>query len=76
MHLSRQNSTPGKKMQCWQYPITGRIYKQDNLTLYNIILCNIADTSDEFTYVNPYINKEYGRTDIKALRIRYENIAI
>ena len=31
---------------------------------------------DAFTYVKPYINKEDGRTDIKALRIRYENVAM
>ena len=27
------------------------------------------------TYVKPYIKKDDGRTDIKALRIRYENVA-
>ena len=45
--------------------ITGRLYKQDNLTVHNIILRNIADASDAFTYVKPYIKKEDGRTDIK-----------
>ena len=37
---------------------------------------NIADASDAFTYVKPYIKKDDGRTDIKALRSRYENIAM
>ena len=57
-------------------PHTGRLYKQDNLTVHNIILHNIDDTSDAFTYVKPYINKDYGRTDIKAFRSRYENVAM
>ena len=57
-------------------PLTGELYKQDNLTVHNIILHNIADTSDAFTYVNPYIKKNDGRTDIKALRSRYENVAM
>ena len=41
--------------------------------MYNIILCNISDTSDAFTYVKPYIKKDDGRTDIKVLCSRYEN---
>ena len=53
-------------------PLTRRLYKQDNLTVHNIILCNIADASDAFTYVKPYIKKYNGRTDIKALRSRYK----
>ena len=42
----------------------------------NIILRNIADASDLFTYVKPYIKKDDGRTDIKALSSRYENGAM
>ena len=57
-------------------PLTGRLYKQDNLTVNNIILRNIADASDAFTYVKPYIKKDDGRTDIKALRSKYENVAM
>ena len=56
--------------------LTGILYKQDNLTVHKIILPNIADASDSFTYVKSYINKVDGRTDIKALRSRYENVAI
>ena len=56
-------------------PLTGRLYKQDKLTVHNMILLNIADTSYSFTYVKPYTNKEDGRTDTKVLRSRYENIA-
>ena len=51
-------------------------YKQDNLTVNNIIYCNIYYTSDAFTYVKPYIKKDDGRTDIKALCSRYENVSI
>ena len=58
------------------FPVTGRLYKQYKLTVHNIILRNIADASDAFTHVNPYINKYDGRTDIKALRSRYENVAM
>ena len=57
-------------------PLTGRLYKQDNLTVHNIILRNIADTSDEFTSLKPYIKKDDGRTDIKALCSKYENFAM
>ena len=57
-------------------PLTGILYKQDNLTVHKIILPNIADASDSFIYVKPYIKKVDGRTDIKALRSRYENVAI
>ena len=56
-------------------PLTGRLYKQDNHTVHNITLRNIADASDAFTYVKIYIKKGDGRTDIKALRSRYENFA-
>ena len=55
-------------------PLTGKLYKQYSLTVHNIILCNIADTLYTFTYVKPYIKKEDGRTDIKLLRSRYENV--
>ena len=55
-------------------PLTGRLYKQDNLTVHNIILCNIADASDEFTSMKLYIKKDDGKTDIKALHSRYENV--
>ena len=54
-------------------PLTGRIYKQDNLTVHNIILRKTADTSDVFTYVKPYIKKDDVITYIKAFHIRYEN---
>ena len=35
-----------------------------------------ARVRDAFTYVKLYIKKDNGRTDIKALRSRYENFTI
>ena len=82
-YLIRQNDVPDQTEQdTWEekavlaVPLTGRLYKQDNLTVHNIILCNIADASDVFTFVKPYIKKDDGRTDIKALCSWYENVAM
>jgi hypothetical protein len=50
--------------------------KQDRLTVHNIVLRNIADGSDAFTYVKPHLKKDNGRVDIKALRDQYENPAM
>ena len=82
-YVIRENDAPDQKERnTWEeksvlaVSITGRIYKQDNLMLHNIILRNIADTSDAFTYVKPYIKKDDGRTDIKVLRSRHENVAM
>ena len=44
--------------------------------MHSVILYNIADASDAFTYVKPYINKVDVRDDIKALCSRYENVAM
>ena len=44
--------------------------------MQNIILQKIADASDAFTYVKPYIKKDNGRSDIKALRSGYENVSM
>ena len=60
----------------FEVPLTGRLYKQDNLTVHKINLRNIADTSDSFTYVRQCINKEDVRSDIKAMRSRYKNVAM
>ena len=35
-----------------------------------------ARVKDAFIYVKTYIKKDDGRTDIKALRSRYENVAM
>ena len=61
-YVIRENNAPDQtECNTWEensvlaVPLTRRLYKQDNLTVYNIIFRNIADTSDTFTYVNPYI---------------------
>ena len=59
-----------------EVPLTGRLYKQDNLTLHNIILRNIDDASDAFTYVKSYIKKDNVRSEVRLLRSRYENVSI
>ena len=82
-YVIRENNSPDHtERDTWEekavleVPLTTRLYNQDNLTVQNTILRNIADASDAFTYMKPYIKKDYGRTDIKALRSRYENVAI
>ena len=57
-------------------PHEGNAYLQDKLTVYNIILRNIVDVSDAFTYVKPYLKKDDWRLDIQSLRGRYENAAM
>ena len=75
-HLIRQNDTFGKKKAVLEAPLTGILYKQDNLTVHNIILLNIADASDVLTYVKAYTQKDDVRADIKTLRSRYEKVAM
>ena len=60
-----ENNTPDKtERDTWEeksvlsVPLTGRLYKQEKPTVHNIILHNIADASDAFTYVKPYIKKD------------------
>ena len=68
--------------ETWEYkamlavPHEGNVYLQDKLTLNNIIHQNIADGSDAFTYVKPYIKKDDGRLDTQAPRGRYEYAAM
>ena len=79
----RENETPDQtEHDTWEekavlsFPLTRRLYKQDNLTVHNTILRKIADASDALTYVKPYIKKDDGRADIKALSIRYKKDAM
>ena len=82
-YVIRENNTPDQtEQETWEekevlaVPLTGRLYKQDSLTVHNIILRNIADVSYAFTYVKPYIKKDNVRTDIEALRSRYKNVVM
>ena len=54
-------------------PHEGPSFAQDSLTGHNIILSNISDGSDAFTYVKPHIKWDNGRTDVKALCKGYDN---
>ena len=55
--------------------LTGPEFNIDKMTVHQIILRNVAEDSDAYTYLKPRIRDENGRTDIKALRLRYENQA-
>ena len=57
-------------------PHEGNAYLQDKLMVNNIVLRNIVDVSDAFTYIKPYLNKDDRRLDIQAPRGRYENAAM
>ena len=49
-------------------PHKGNAYFKNKLTVHNIILHNISDGSDAFTYVKTYLKKDDKRLDIQALR--------
>ena len=82
-YVIREDDDPNlADQETWEHkamlaaPHKGNAYLQDKLTVHNIILCNIADGSDAFTYVKPYLNKDDGRLDIQDLRRQYENSAM
>jgi hypothetical protein len=82
-YVIRENDAPNlEEQETWEeraslaVPLSGNAYAQDRLTVHNIILRNIADGSDAFTYVKPHLKKDNGRTDILSLRERYENPAM
>ena len=54
----------------------GSAYNQDKLTVHNMIIRNIANGSNTYNYVNPDINIDDGRREIKELRGRYKNSAM
>ena len=57
-------------------PHEGINYVQYQQAVHNIMLRNIADGSDAFTYIKDLIIQDNGRTDTKALRDQYENASI
>ena len=82
-YVIRENDAPDQtERKTWEEksvlesPLIRILHKKDNLTVHNILLRNIADTSDASTYMKPYIKKDDGRDDIKSLRSKYENFAI
>ena len=57
-------------------PHAGNKYRLDTLAVHGVILRNIAESSDAYTYVKMNIRLDDGRVDIKELRARYENPAM
>ena len=55
--------------------LTGTEFTQDARTVHKIIMKNIHEDSDAYTYVKTLIRHRDGRRDIKALRERYASDA-
>ena len=55
--------------------LTGVEFSQDARTIHKIILKNVHEDSDAYTYVKPLIRHRNGRRDILALRERYSSDA-
>ena len=54
-------------------PLSGRDFKQDAKTVHNIILKNLSENSEAYTYIENSLDNQDGRVDILALRLRYAN---
>ena len=54
-------------------PLEGKKYIQDRKLVHQIIIRNVADDSDAYTYLKPNVAKENGRMDYKALSERYDS---
>ena len=57
-------------------PRAGNTYILDPLAVHGMILHNIAESSDAYTYVKTNTRQDDGRVYITALRARYENAAM
>ena len=55
--------------------LTGVEYAQDARTVHKIILKNVHEDSDAYTYIKPLLRHRNGRRDILALRERYASNA-
>ena len=82
-YVIRQNDAPDLSGQAnWEErdriaaPHAGNTYRMNTLAVHRVILRNIAESSDAYTYVKTNIRLDDGRVDIKALRVRYENPAM
>ena len=74
-YVIREDDDPNiADQETWEYkamlaaPHKGNACLQDNLTVHNIILRNIADGLVAFAYVKPYLKKHDKILDIQALR--------
>ena len=55
--------------------LTGEDFKIDARTVHKIILQNVNEDSDAYTYVQPLLRKQNGGLDMLALNDRYHNNA-
>lgn len=55
--------------------LTGQEFQQDARTVHKIIMKNVHEDSDAYTYIKTLIRHRNGRRDIKALRERYSSDA-
>eukprot|EP00980_Cylindrotheca_fusiformis_P022724 scaffold9646_cov133-Cylindrotheca_fusiformis.AAC.7 len=55
--------------------LTGENFKFDAHIVHQLILKNLSEDSDAYTYIRPHLKHQNGRLDIKALRDRYSNNA-
>ena len=58
------------------YHHDGSAYEKYKLKVQNIIIRNIANVSDAYTYVKSHIKRDNGSRDINTIRGRYENSAM
>ena len=79
-YVTRTNATPSVVgFATWEEkvigasPITGREFVQDARTVHNIVLKNLSDNSEAYTYIENSLEDQDGRVDILALRARYAN---
>ena len=55
--------------------LEGEEFKIDTRTVHQIILRNVHEDSDAYTYIKPLLRSRDGRKDMLALRQRYQNDA-
>jgi len=55
--------------------LAGPNFKIDAQTVHQLILKNVTEDSDAYTYIKPLMKYRNGRKDILALRERYSNVA-
>ena len=55
--------------------LEGEEFKINTRTVHQIILRNVHEDSDAYTYIKPLLRSRDGRKDMLALRQRYQNDA-
>ena len=54
-------------------PLNGQDFIQDAKIVHNIILKDLSENSEAYTYIEKSLDEQDGRVDILALRARYAN---